>query len=141
MCSFILLLSFPFSLLKRARVLLYQFQLVCGLAGFLAAVDAELVVDALNLGFDGVDGDDQLVGNLWIRATGGEQAQNAALLRAERLYELWLARGCARAGRDAVLLVKSMQERACVGLEELFAYLRQESTQELADSRAFVQKE
>src|SRR5690242_4402516 len=50
-----------------------------------AVAYAELAVDVFEVCFDGVDRDDQLIGDLGVRAPGGEQVQHALLLGRKRL--------------------------------------------------------
>src|SRR6266566_4434768 len=50
---------------------------------FFAALHIELLIDAADLGFDGVDGDDQCLGNLRVGVSGPQQAQHPLLLWAE----------------------------------------------------------
>src|SRR5258708_38793305 len=57
------------------------------IAGPLAAVDVKLVVNALDLGLDGVDRDDQFVGDLWVRAACRQQAQDTSLLTTQWLNQ------------------------------------------------------
>lgn len=52
-------------------------------AGLDAVGDVEFAIDALDLGFDGIDGDDQGASDLRIRVASGEQLKDTVLLHAE----------------------------------------------------------
>src|SRR6266567_312477 len=64
---------------RRLEQVLVAHCLTC----FFAALHAELPIDAADLGFDGVDGDDQCLGDLRVGVAGHQQAQHPFLLWAE----------------------------------------------------------
>ena len=51
--------------------------------------DVEFAIDLLHMGFDCVDGNHQVTGNLPIRATGNQQAQHSLLLGRQCLNGRW----------------------------------------------------
>src|ERR1700738_1449473 len=54
-------------------------------AGFRAAAHTQLAIDTADLRLHRIEGDDQFLSDLRIGAPGDEQAENAVLLRTQRL--------------------------------------------------------
>ena len=87
-----------------------KLELAGDVAGFQTVIDAQLAVDASDLGFDGVGGDDKLAGNLRVGAASDEEAQDTLLLRAERFGSYWIE--STLAGTPSLLRRKSISRYA-----------------------------
>jgi len=74
-------------------------QAASNLASLDAVADVEFAVDVFDVPFDGIDGDDQGFGDLWVAVPGGKQGEDAEFLRRERFKwrsvggMLWIGNG------------------------------------------------
>ena len=96
----------------RGRYPLQETQLLGAYYGLGSAVHAQLAIDVARVLFDGVERDDQGLGDFAVGASLAEQMQDFLLTRGKRLDEGGGARGCKRGGSFHFPFSQRLQEFA-----------------------------
>src|SRR5258708_21021106 len=71
--------SFPIAQAKRSGLLIKQTEFSCLPDGLYAVVDAQFGEDMTDMAFDGINDNDQFLGNLLVRCAACEQLQDLQL--------------------------------------------------------------